>query len=406
MTDAKWFIVCFKIVQIFRLQSELGEKVSEIAEKISQLKQADSERAAAMEEKQLAEQKMVSIEYEFEQHKERASRREKELINELESLNNDETVRVLKEKLQIMTDRAKSCETELWQIQNKHIAAIEAIKQDLNAKQDEINALTGRLDKMKELQKEYDEVSVQVMGYIEENDDLTKKNEELVKQLDRQNAELEKNRLIVLDLEQRDNEMMDMKKEFNSLLTEYEQLEHNNNISNSVFNQARMTIDCFKKECDILRNALAEAQAILAQQELDNLKLQKSICDYNDTINASQLNETCNINNNNNGPLIEMTAQLDKANTERDSYASKLAVIENRLSVVARIDGTNNTLDGLEKILAIFNEFNNIESYVINHESTGEMSTASQSILEQIQSQFDQNAALRRSNEMMNNELK
>lgn len=396
--------MCFKIVNIFRLQSELDEKLSEIAEKTSQLKQAKSDRAAAIEAKQLAEQKMVSIEYEFEQHKDRVSRREKELINELESLNNDETVRALKEKLQTMTDRAKSFETELWQNQNKHTATIEAINQDLNAKKDEIKALTGRLDKMKELQTDYDEVSIQVMGYIEENDALTKKNEELQKQLDRQNAELEKNRLAIVELEKRDGEMMDVKKEFNSLLAEHEQLEHNNNISNSVFNQARMTIDCFKKECDILRNALVEAQAILAQQELDNLKLQKSICDYNDTINASQLNETCNINNNN-GPLIEITAQLDKANTERDGYASKLAALENRLSAVTGIDGAN-SLDGLEKILGIFNEFNNIESYVTNHESTKKMSTASQSILEQIQLQFDHNAVLERNNSVLNNELK
>lgn len=390
-----------EIVNIFRLQSKLDEKESEIADKAAQLKQAKNECATAIEAKQLAEQKMVSIEYEFEQHKERAVRREKELINELKSLNNDETVRVLKEKLQTMTDRAKSFETELWQNQNKPTAEIEAIKQDLNAKENENKALTGRLDKMKKLQTDYDEVSAQVMDYIEENEDLKKKNEELKTQFDHQNAELEKNRLAAVELEKRDGEMMDLKKEYNSLLTEHEQLEHNDNIWKSVYNQARMTIDCFTKECDILRSGLAEAQAILAQQELDNLKLQKSICDYNDTINASQLNETCNINNNNNnnnGPLIEMTA-------ERDVYASKLEAIENRLSAITGIDRTN-SFDGLEKILAIFNEFNNIESYVISHETTKKMSTASQSILKQIQYQFDQNAVLEQNNNVLNDELK
>lgn len=396
-------------ISSFRLASELETKASEIVEKTSQLKQAHSERAVAIEAKLLAEQKMVSIEYEFEEHKRRAMRREEELVNELKSLNNDETVRILKEKLQTMTDRAKSFETEVWQNHNKHTATVDEMNQQLNAKQDEIKVLIDRLAKVKEMQKEYDEVSVQMMNYIEENDELKNKNEELKKQCDRQHAELERNRLTILELEKNDSELTSVKEEFNALLAEYDNLEHNNNISTSVFNQARMTIDCFKKECDILRNALAEAQAILAQQELDNLKLQKSICDYNDTINASQLNETYT-NNNNNGQLIELTAQLDKANTERDSYASKLAVITDQLAAVAGIDvtslPTNDINECVEKVLSIYKEFIGIERYVTSHEYTKKVTPASQSILEQIQSQFNRNAALEQNNDMLDNELK
>lgn len=373
------------------MQSELEKKTAEIADKMLQLKQANSERAAAVEAKVLAEQKMVSLEYEYEQHKERAMRRENELVDELKSLNNDETVRLLKEKLQTMTTRANSFETQIWQGQNKHTAELEAINRMMNDKQNEIKALTNSLEKMNELQKEYDEVSVQMMGYIEENDELKKRC-----------AELEKNRMEIIELEAKDDEIRDVKKEFNTLLAEYDQLEHNNNISISAFNQARMTIDCFKKECDILRNALAEAQAILAQQELDNLKLQKSICEYNDTINLSQLNET---SNNNNAPLIEVTAQLDKANAERETYASKLKAITARLSEATGIKATSpstNIDECLEKILTIYNEFINIKRYVNSHKST----TVSQSIIDQIQAQFDRNAELEQNNAVMDNELK
>lgn len=384
------------------MQSELEAKVSEIVEKTSQLQQANSERTVAIEAKELAEQKLVSIQYEFEEHKKRAIRREEELVNEVENLNNDETVRILKEKLRKMTDIANSFETEIWQNQNKHTAMLEEINKNVNAKQDEIKVLTGRLAKMENLQKEYDEVSLQMMSYIEENDAIKK-------QCDRQNAELEQNRLTIFELQKKDIEIMEVKEEFNALLADYNQLEHNNNISNNVFNQARMTIDCFKKECDILRKALAEAEAILAQQELDNLKLQKSICDYNDTINASQLNETCN-NNNNNGPLMEITAQLEKANAERESYASKLATITAKLSAVAGINVTSSptidTDEWLEKVLSICEEFINIESYLTGHEFTKKVSPAPQSILEHIQSQFNRNVALQQNNEMLDNELK
>lgn len=389
--------MCIKFINIvFRLQTELDKKEAEIVDKTLQLKQANSERAAAIQEKVFAEQQMISIEYEYGQHKERAICREKELINELQSLNNDETVRILKEKLQTMSTKANSFETQIWQDQNKHTAELEAINRKMDAKQDEIKVLTDRLDKVNDLQKEYDEVSVQMMGYIEENDELKKRC-----------AELEKNRLDTLELKIKDDEIMDVKREFNALLAEYNQLEHNNNISISAFNQARMTIDCFKKECDILRNALAEAQAILAQQELDNLKLQKSICEYNDSINFSQLNETTN-NNNNNSPLIEMTVQLEKANTEREIYASKLEAIAAQLSVATGIEVTSTSTnfdECLEKILIIHNEFINIERYVNSHGST-KISSASQNIMEQIQSQFDRNAALEQNNGVMDNELK
>lgn len=253
------------------MQVELDNKEAEIAAINLQLEQAANERKVAVEAKLLAEQKMVSVEYKFEQHSKRASRREKELIDELESLNNDGTLRILKEKLQTMTDRAKAFETQIWQDQNKHATELEAINQKMDAKQNEISMLTDRLakanQKAKEIQTEYDEVSVQMMGYIEENDELKKR-------CDRQNAELEQNRLYIMELKNRDDEIAEMKREFNELLADYNQLEHNNNISISAFNQGRMTIDCYKKKCDILRNALAEAQAILAQQELDNLKLQ------------------------------------------------------------------------------------------------------------------------------------
>lgn len=317
----------------FRLQVELENKEAEVAASKLQSKQAASERAAAVEAKELAEQKMVSIEYEFEQHKERAIRREKELVDELSSLNNDDAVRSLKEKLQTMSDRANSFETQLWQNQNKRDAELEAINQKMVAKENDIKALNDRLAKIEGLQKEYDELSTQLMGYVEENDEL----KELCA---RQNAELDKNRLDIIELQKSADEIVDVKAQFDTLLSDYNQLEHNNNISTSAFNQARLTIDCFKKECDILRNALVEAQAILAQQELANLKLQKSICEYNDTLNASQLNETTNImlpgsnNNNNNGPLMtELTGELEKASAERDGYASKLKVIRGSIEV-------------------------------------------------------------------------
>lgn len=186
-------------------------------------------------------------------------------------------------------------------------------------------------------------------------------------------------------------------------------------IQSSAFNQARMTIDCFKKECDILRNALAEAQAIMAQQELDNLKLQKSICEYNDTINASQLNETASIlmanntqyYNNNNGPLVEMATQLDKANAELEIHASKLKVIATRLFMVTGIKTKSPSTDideCLEKLLSVYNEYIDIERFMNSHK-TNNVPSASQSIMERIRSQYDRNAALQQNNELMSDEL-
>lgn len=135
------------------LQSELETKVAEISENVSHMKHS-------IEAKKLAEQKMVSIEYEYEQHKERAGIREKELVDELESLRND--IRTLKEELKAMTEKANSFEAQLLVDENKHTAKVETIKQ---------------------LQKDFDDMSKQMMKYVETN-------EQLKKRCDSQSAEL------------------------------------------------------------------------------------------------------------------------------------------------------------------------------------------------------------------------
>lgn len=446
-----------KSTEIIELNNQLSEACRKIGDFESQLKSAHSEvkdarkeKCLAIQAKIVAEQNMTSIEYEYEQHKARSTRREKELIEQLESVGNDEAMNVLKEKLATMTEKANSLETQLWQDSQNHNTEIESLNTRIIEVQAKLALVTKQADKLKNLQNEYDEVSVQLVDCIQENDQLKikckdlemsveKLNEKISKQIketddlnvqistananDELKADLEKKKQdqalkmwaieekhrreiealeeqkasqlakiqkleqiiadhsdeikkleenhhiemtkstqkqtsLIQELEQdiveQKDEIFNIKSEHDDLLAYCNNLEHTNTLLGNACTQARMTVDLIMKETELLRKGYNDLKMSTAVQELEHLKLQRTISEYDDSVNFSVFNDTvsnaqsiCNNTQSatNNTQLIvnecednsvpnNLTIQLQKANEERDSYASRLGLILKRLTNV------------------------------------------------------------------------
>lgn len=385
-----------KTVEVTKLKQELDEtrqKVNEVEAQLEtaqrEVKDANRERSSAVKAKVFAEQQMTSVEYEYEQHKARASRREKELVEQLENLGNDETVKILKEKLHTMTEKVNSLETQMWQDEKKHKADLDMIRANVVAEVEKNKSLSSQIISLRNIQNEYDEVSGQLVDSIQENDQLKRQREALNatitdlskkvtdfeaqrtsqmashKMADDLQAQLkqqglnhatelqtleEKHQKEMAIVENKYNDAMDdvhkliaeldasyketyeCQLKYNDLYSDYTQLEHENNLLGNTNQQCAMTIDCLKKEMEILRSTYSALHEALAQQELDNYRLQRTICELNDTINASIMNMSASNSmmnttqecSNNIVPRDETIASSEEPNVERDGLASQL----------------------------------------------------------------------------------
>lgn len=452
-----------KITELNEQLKEAYQQMSDFEKKIEsaqqEVKDAMKERGLAVKAKILAEQNMTSIEFEYEQHKSRATRREKELVEQLERVGNDEVLKLLKEKLANMTEKANSLETEMWQEAQKHNIEIENLIATISKEQEKLGHVTKQAEKLKNLQNEYDEVSSQLVDSIQENDQLKNQCKELktsVETLNEKISELnieiselkvqlssasvngelevdlqEKNKALLLeiqelgekhvkeiqamkeqeasllakiqkleksianhsigidkleknhrketqsqlsliqelqqDIAEQKDEILNIKIEHDDLLAYCNNLEHTNTLLGNACTQARMTVDLIMKETEILRKGYNDLKMSTAVQELEHLKLQRTISEYDDTNNFSVFNETvsnsvanntqsiCNntqsICNNtqsdannlqliancdkeNSSALNDLTIQLQKSNEERDNYASRLDLILKRLTSI------------------------------------------------------------------------
>lgn len=461
------YISCFstqaeleqKLQEIDQLKEHLDEtrrKVSDFESRLesaqSELKDARKEKGIALQAKVMAEQNMTSIEFEYEQHKARASRREKELVEQLESVGNDEAMKVLKEKLATATEKSNSLETQLWQASAKHSAEIESLKAKVTEEQARHERMTKLDEKLKRLQTEYDELSVQLVDSIQENDQLKEKNKDLeaiveklnekIGNVNKENADMKiqlsapsvndqleadlqnKNQTHLLEMQaleekhrkeidvlkeqqtsqlaniqkleqtiaeqldeinklekyyresvenltqkhstlihELEQDMVDQKDEIFNIKTEHDELlahcnnlEHTNTLLENAWTQARMTVDLVMKETELLRKGYNDLKMSIAVQELEHLKLQRTMSEYDDTVNFSVLNETASNSLTNNTPSVcnnthnitnstycdkedspvssNLTTELQKSNEERDSLALRLDLIIKRITSV------------------------------------------------------------------------
>nr|CRK86360.1 CLUMA_CG000131, isoform A [Clunio marinus] len=148
----------------------------------------DCERA--WNDKQLADNIVESIKYEFDEFKKRAKLREDELILSLEEARSDSKVSIIIEKNKILEENLKKTEEKLFHLQsNDEVKAsmdkIKELEKSIEETKLENEKLQLKIaEKQKELVrvfKENEDISTQLVNSVEDNDILTKKVEEFEK---------------------------------------------------------------------------------------------------------------------------------------------------------------------------------------------------------------------------------
>lgn len=481
-----------EISALYKQLEEVKTKMTDIEKELDSARRetadAKKERIVAVKAKELAEQQMVSVEYEYEQHKVRASRREQELIEQLNSLADNDEAQKLKERLKAITEKANALETQLWQNEKKYQTDFDSLKEKICQEKLNCKNADEQIDKLKGLQNEYDEVSMQLVDSIQENDVLKRKCTDLQETVDKLNGQIdglkselnsesqkipiadefeakmqqqneahasevqklkaeyrteiesltkqldERSKLIEESQECIDclrSEIEDVKAVHDDVLENYMQTQHKNTLLENACSQCRLTLDFVTKEMEVLRQAYNTLRMSQAEQELEHLKLQKTICEYDETINGSVFNDTASIsvvnnttqlNSNNTMNLNhsektdaasnELLVELQKSNEERDNYASQLDSIKSKLKNVDALGEEFSSIQDdvtqiLEKLVAIYAEFNGIKSFLGENEiNENKVSADSQSVLEVIKSCWNRYKDIENDHVSMGNELK
>lgn len=462
-----------KSTEIDTLTNQISSMRNELEKAGRELNEAKSERSSAVQAKVIAEQKMVSLDYEYEQHQARATRREKELVEQIGNLSDNDGMKQLKEKLKAMTDTVNSLETQLWQSDKKHQTEIDELNERLCQEKLHSKNATKQIDQLKGLQSDYDEVSMQLVDSISENDQLKNKCAGLNESVDKLQSEIDKLKtelaealsnaqvqsqspaikdseaklcqqieMHVIELKslkeshqmeldglnqeldsrsqwiQESEQALDvlrkefpiLHKEYEELWTQYDQVVHRNTILENVCAQCRVTIDCCLNEMEVLRGAYSGLQMSQAEQELQNLRLQLTINDQNETINASLFNETVSnsvanstqvnsshvnmtpnhANENKNAVLNDLTIQLQKLSEERDDYASQLESIKSTLAGATddeKLTFQDDLTQAVSRLILISKAFNGIKSFLNANEIS--VSADPESVTKSIQTSWN-----------------
>lgn len=182
------------------LQTQIEQLEKKNIDIMATFKEMEAKVREANAQRNLADQKYVSIEYEFDEYKRRFQCREQELLSQITECNLVDESNELKEKIKILTEKCTALESQLWQNENKYQSEIVEVETKLTAAIARCEQLNNLKDKHNSLQSEYNDLSDQVMDYISEIDKL-KNAQSNRAELEERIAELQKQ----LDLERTEN---------------------------------------------------------------------------------------------------------------------------------------------------------------------------------------------------------
>lgn len=168
---------------------------------MARFKAMEVEVRDANTQRDLANQHYVSIDFEFGEHKKRFQRREQELVAQIAESNSVDECGGLKEKIKLLTEKGTALESQLWQSESKYRTEIDELEIKLTTAIARCNSLDTLKEQHEKLQREYNEISDQVMDYINELDQLKNAQSSHTK-LEERVAELQKQ----LQLAQSENE--------------------------------------------------------------------------------------------------------------------------------------------------------------------------------------------------------
>lgn len=297
----------------------------------------ETEFHAANAQRDLANQQYVCIEFEFGEQKKRFQRREQELVAQIAECNSADETAALKEKIKVLTEKGTALESQLWQSEKSYRTEIDELEARLTGAMARCNELDAMQEERDRLQREYNEMSDQVMDYINEIDrlksaqqsvsaaDAAKEQYEHAIEAERAKRRQYEEAVVVLRQQAAEyhGECMEME-------SHCQGLEHRNTMLEHACDQSRLAADLLMKELDVLRSSFRQLETVVAQQELDHLKFQKTVCEESGNFSCL-LNATA---------AIDSTATIDSNEALQAIDASAESVAERSAAVLGATDET------------------------------------------------------------------
>lgn len=282
-----------------KLEGKLKESTEYRLATEQRMKKLEAEMSEAAKAKTLAECNFSSIQFEYEQYKNKSKARERELVEQIDEKTFEKQIKMLNEKITELLGSREQLEVTVWESESKLKSSIA----QSNGKDKEIERLskdnlmlrTQVVDgqkyvsagkKLDTLQKEYDDLSTQLMDRIQEHDDSVKKHAAIVSDLSQSIDTLK----LSLAEEKTRAEMLS-----NELSTLRKELHYNNEQLEAANDNLASEREQFNREIESLRSSLQQSVEQLKDYQLEAAAEKTSI---NDRLNSAVADANVNLARN------------------------------------------------------------------------------------------------------------
>lgn len=370
------------------------------------VKKIQTEMSEANKAKNLAECNLSSIQYEYEQYKNKTKARERELVEQIDEKTHESQVKLLNAKVAELTKSNKQLEVVVWDLESKLNASMESnghlqkeiqsLMLNLNEAKIELenkepvvsNAMDGETSKavdvlcvllkcaldegeqsvaeLRQLRTKYDVVGREKADAVNERNIVIANYEETLVQvkqdhcvamsaLESELGELNKRLIVAASTQER------------STQTEQcscERFEREKGMLEEICSKLRITVQFAVNELAILRHSYAELEMSFARQELDNLKLQKTISENDDEFGENSVFASTMAASTTN--ISDDTVLADCSAVQRDDgtqatsalrtnireFSEMCATHENNWRRLAECLSDASTFEGIDKLLS------------------------------------------------------
>ena len=277
---------------------ELQMKIQEMEERIDsnvELQNAKAERLNALKEKKTSEDVLNSIRYEHELFREKAKKRESELIQELHDAWKESQSDIYLDKIKTLEEQLKKSEELLLSVQlqsddiktvvqpetitsgdangNDRISELEKnIQSYLDNENKQKKALEEMRQKHTRMMTEYDQISTQLMELIQENENLNKRTEQLEATRNDENYKYQLIECILTSIRKEEVlpplDSFDQDDSIQTLMQLH--IDHNEwKCSENALNELQIEVNALRNENDMLKANLPTIQESMIESECE-----------------------------------------------------------------------------------------------------------------------------------------
>lgn len=277
-----------EVAKCEQLESKLKESSEYRSATEQRMKKIEADMKEAAKAKTLAECNFSSIEFEYEQYKSKSKARERELVQQIDEKTFENQIKLLNAKVTELVNSRKQLEVTVWETEAK----LKTSMAESSGKDEQIDRLTkdnlalkaqmvdgqkhlSAAAKLDQLQKEYDDLSNQLMDRIHENDDAMKNHALIVAELTQSIDTLK------LNLAEEETRAQMLSNELSTLRND---LRYKNGQLEAANDNTTSEREQFNREIESLKTSLSQCEEQLKNHQ-SNAAAEKT--SFNDRLNAA-----------------------------------------------------------------------------------------------------------------------